>query len=87
MSYQTYGEILPRNTSQQVKLNKKHINNIDDLYRGCVVFWEGHVGIMIDKVKCIHANAFHMKTITEPLIEIINRMDRNFKIVKMMDFN
>ena len=87
LSYQTYGEIIPRNTSQQVQLKKKCIKDIDDLKRGCVVFWKGHVGIMIDKFNCIHANAFHMQTKTEPLNQIINRIDKEFEITKMMDFN
>jgi cell wall-associated NlpC family hydrolase len=87
LSYQTYGENIPRNTSQQVKLKKKHINDFDDLKRGCVVFWKGHVGIMIDEFNCIHANAFHMQTKIEPLNHIINRMGKNFNIIKMMDFN
>jgi len=87
LSYQTYGENIPRNTSEQVKLKKKIIRDIKDLKRGCVVFWKGHVGIMIDKLNCIHANAYHMKTVTEPLIDIIDRMDKDHQIVKMMDFN
>ncbi len=87
LSYQTYGEDIPRNTSQQVKLKKKHIKNIEDLKRGCVVFWEGHVGIMIDKFNCVHANAYHMQTKIEPLLDIINRNGKKNQIVKMMDFN
>lgn len=87
LSYQTYGENIPRNTSQQVKLKKKNIKGIDDLRRGCVVFWKGHVGIMVDKFNCIHANAFHMQTKTEPLNQIIDRIGKDFDITKMMDFN
>ena len=87
LSYQTYGENIPRNTSQQIKLKKKHIKNVDDLKRGCVVFWKGHVGIMIDKFNCIHANAFHMKTKIEPLNQIISRIAKDSDISKMMDFN
>ena len=87
LAYQTYGEILPRNTSNQINLKKPIVTNFDKLKRGCVIFWEGHVGIMIDKVNCIHANAYHMKTVTEPLIDIINRMDKDHQIVKMLDFN
>ena len=87
LAYQTYGEILPRNTSEQVNLKKPNINIIDKLKRGCVVFWKGHVGIMVDKFNCIHANAYHMKTVTEPLVDIISRMDEDHQIVKMMDFN
>jgi hypothetical protein len=87
LSYQTYGENIPRNTSQQVNLKKKCIKNTDNLKRGCVVFWKGHVGIMIDKFNCIHANAFHMQTKIEPLNQIINRIGKEFEITKMMDFN
>ena len=87
LSYQTYGENIPRNTSQQVKLKKKHISYVGDLKRGCVVFWKGHVGIMIDHFNCIHANGFHMQTRIEPLNQIINRIGKDFNIIKMMDFN
>ncbi len=85
LSYQAYGKNIPRNTSQQIKLKKKNIENINNLKRGCVIFWSGHVGIMIDNLNCIHANAFHMQTKTEPLSQIIDRSDHN--IIKMMDFN
>jgi hypothetical protein len=87
LSYQTYGKNIPRNTSQQIQLKKKLIKDVDYLKRGCVVFWKGHVGIMIDKFNCIHANAFHMQTKTEPLNQIINRIGKDFNITKMMDFN
>jgi len=87
LSYQTYGETLPRNTSQQMQFKKKNIKSINNLKRGCVIFWKGHVGIMIDSLNCIHANAFHMKTKTEPLFQIIARMGEEFNVIKMMDFN
>ena len=87
LAYQTKGEILPRNTSDQVNLDKPYITIIDKLKRGCVIFWKGHVGIMVDRFNCIHANSYHMKTITEPLFDIINRTNEDNPIVKMMDFN
>ena len=87
LSYQTYGQNIPRNTSDQINVDKPNISEIDNLRRGCVIFWEGHVGIMVDKFNCIHANAYHMKTVTEPLVDIISRMDEDQQIVKMMDFN
>ncbi len=87
LSYQTYGEDIPRNTSEQIKLKKNHIRAINDLRRGCVVFLKGHVVIMIDKFNCVHANAFHMQTKIEPLSEIVKRTGKDFKIIKMMDFN
>ena len=87
LSYQTYGENIPRNTSDQLNINKEIITNLRKLNRGFVVFWEGHVSIMTDNVNCIHANAFHMKTIIEPLEVVMDRMKNDYKIVKIMNFN
>ena len=87
LTYQTYGEILPRNTSDQVNLEKLNVTSIDELDRGHVIFWKGHVGIMVDRLNCIHANAYHMKTKTEPLFDIINRTNKDNQIIKLMDFN
>lgn len=87
LSYQTYGENIPRNTSDQIKIQKKNIPHINQLERGCVVFWKGHVGIMVDKLNCIHANAFHMKTVIEPLHNVIFRNKEKYQIIKMMNFN
>ena len=87
LCYETFGEILPRNTSDQVKVNKKVINDFNQLDRGKVIFWQGHVGIMTDKLNCIHSNAFHMKTIIEPIKKIIERMNNEDKITKILDFN
>lgn len=44
------------------------------LRRGDLVFWEGHVGIMRNATELLHANAFHMRTVIEPLAETIARM-------------
>ena len=87
LSYATSGEAIPRNTSDQVKLQKKTIASSTNLHRGAVVFWEGHVGIMTDHLNCIHANAFHMKTVIETLQNIRNRIEKNNKLIKILDFN
>lgn len=87
LSYQAYGQNIKRNTVDQIKLPKQVIFNINDLRRGFVVFWRGHVGIMTDSINCIHANAFHMETIIEPLNEIVDRMKNESSIIKMMNFN
>ena len=86
LSYQTYGENIPRNTVDQVKVMKKVITDKEKLFRGCVIFWDNHVGVMTDNLNCIHSNAYHMKTIIEPLDIIVSRMGRS-KILKIMDFN
>lgn len=35
--------------------------------RGDLIFWKGHVGIMSDADTLLHANAFHMACVQEPL--------------------
>ena len=47
---------------------------LDSLARGDLVFWKGHVGIMIDGLMMIHANAFHMLVCVEPLPEAAERI-------------
>ena len=87
LSQEAYGRNIPRNSIDQVESNRKIITKLNNLFRGCVVFWRGHVALMIDNLNCIHANAFHMKVIIEPLHEVINRMPENNKIIKILDFN
>lgn len=50
--------------------------NFDSLDRGDLVFWPGHVGIMSDGVMLLHANAFHMSVVTEPLSNAVERISR-----------
>jgi hypothetical protein len=38
------------------------------------VFFPGHVGIMADGRQLLHANAFHMATVVEPLDDVIDRL-------------
>ncbi|MEW5424417.1 NlpC/P60 family protein [Amorphus sp. 3PC139-8] len=42
--------------------------------RGDLLFWPGHVGIMLDADRLLHANAFHMMTAIEPVAEAIARI-------------
>lgn len=44
-----------------------------DLRRGDIVFFPGHVGIMVDETRLLHANATHMSTVIEPLAQMMQR--------------
>ena len=87
LSYQTYGENIPRNSFDQSLLNKEKIKNNETLKRGFTIFWKGHVGIMLDETNCIHANAFHMEVTKEPLVDILERTEKDNPIIKIMNFN
>lgn len=45
------------------------------LERGDLVFWDGHVGIMLDAARLLHANVFHMQTEVELLHEATARIE------------
>jgi cell wall-associated NlpC family hydrolase len=47
------------------------------LARGDLVFWKGHVGIMRESRTLLHANGWHMKVVSEPLIKARHRIAAN----------
>ncbi|MFQ1699354.1 C40 family peptidase [Loktanella agnita] len=44
------------------------------LQRGDLIFWKGHVGMMVDGETLVHANAHHMATAYEPINKAIARI-------------
>lgn len=44
------------------------------LQRGDLIFFPGHVGIMVDGTNMLHANAYWMTTLVEPLPDAIKRL-------------
>ena len=42
--------------------------------RGDLMFWKGHVAIVVDDKTIVHANAFHMATVRESLAEAVKRI-------------
>ncbi len=43
--------------------------------RGDLVFWRGHVAMMLDDAAIIHANGHHMAVVAEPLAEAAARIE------------
>jgi hypothetical protein len=67
----------PRDSDMQAKLGiaLEVGPDLKGLVRGDLVFWKGHVAIMVDAEHIIHANAHHMKVAIEPLREAVSRID------------
>ena len=57
-------------------MQEKAFDHIDPATRrrGDLVFWNGHVGILLDEKTLIHANAHHMTVAVEPLDRAIARI-------------
>ena len=77
----------PRDTDMQEIFVTNEVKYEKDLKAGDLVFWKGHVAMMIDNSNIIHANAFHMKTAIEPLSTAKKRiLKSNGKIKKLGRF-
>lgn len=62
----------PRDTDMQAAIGSAVEGNA--LRRGDLVFWKGHVAMMLDETRMIHANAHHMRVEIESLSEAIERI-------------
>jgi cell wall-associated NlpC family hydrolase len=49
-------------------------NDLSDLRRGDLIFWEGHIAIVSERGSLVHANAFHMAVAIEPIAEAVARI-------------
>lgn len=67
------GRTCPRDTDMQQANLGEPIQD-DHPRRGDLVFWKGHVAMMLDETLMIHANAHHMAVAIEPLAEAIARI-------------
>lgn len=71
----------PRDTDMQERGLGKALAEGTPLRRGDLVFWKGHVGIMLDAERLLHANAHHMMTVAEPLAETVARAEGRGSVV------
>ncbi len=70
------GFSFPRNTTDQFNyLKNKSLNNIE---RGCLIFWHGHVAIAVDKKNIIHSNAYHLSVVIENFREARKRIKTDY---------
>ncbi len=76
MALAAAGIAAPRDSDLQEMLGEAVAvaEDLSGLKRGDLVFWAGHVGIMLDETRLIHANAHHMRTEIEPLTETVARI-------------
>jgi hypothetical protein len=73
IALQAAGVPCPRDTYvQETAIGK--MSPLNDLKRGDLIFWKGHVAIARDATTLIHANGHHMMVATEPAAEAIARI-------------
>ena len=77
LAYAACGISAPRDSDMQFQWFGEPLANWDtpnQLHRNDLIFWRGHVGIMLDPHTLLHANAHHMAVAQEPLPEAIQRI-------------
>jgi len=68
------GILSPRDSGPQSGSIGKALPLDAPLKRGDLVFWKGHVGIMQDSVTLLHATAYSMSVMSEPLATTVARV-------------
>jgi cell wall-associated NlpC family hydrolase len=68
------GRTAPRDSDMQAELLGAPLPARARLRRGDLVFWKGHVGIMLDGATLLHANAHHMAVVAEPMAAAVARI-------------
>ena len=77
---ETGGFSAPRDTDMMETVlgaARELTDGLGGLQRGDLVFWKGHVGVMLDATRIVHANAFHMRVVIEPLREAADRIAKS----------
>jgi cell wall-associated NlpC family hydrolase len=64
------GRACPRDADQQAGLGRP-IGH--ELTRGDLACWNGHIGVMVDQSRLLHATSHHMATVIEPLADVVAR--------------
>ena len=76
-AFQAAGLAAPRDSDMQSAELGQPVevsDTYDGVLRGDLIFWRGHVGIMLDSIMMVHANAHHMMVAVEPLPEAATRI-------------
>ncbi len=73
VSLQAAGIECPRDSDMQFAELGRTVT-IDNVQRGDLVFWKGHVGIMLDSVTLLHANGHHMMVVKESFAGAVARI-------------
>jgi cell wall-associated NlpC family hydrolase len=68
------GTFSPRDTDMMETALGEFVPLASPLRRGDLIFWKGHVGVMLDATRLLHANAFFMEVTAEPLTAARDRI-------------
>lgn len=68
------GQDCPGDTDMQQSALGQDVTQDGDYRRGDLLYWKGHVAMVVDAGTLIHANGTHMSVVYEPISAAINRI-------------
>ena len=76
IAYEFAGLACPRDSDMQQSLAGRALDlgGMEEMQRGDLVFWPGHVAIMVDDAMLLHANARDMAVSVEPFFAAVTRI-------------
>ena len=80
--WRRFGINLPRDSKDQQQA--AGWQTVSEPRAGDLVFWSGHVGLMVDEACVLHANAHAMRTSIEPLEAVHSRTDQSHYTIRRM---
>ena len=84
MYYLYNNKFFPRDTKDQIKI-KKECKNSNNLKKGNIIYWKGHVAVCINSKKLIHAYGPRKKVLTMNIKNTIKIIEKtaNLKVKKI----
>jgi cell wall-associated NlpC family hydrolase len=80
-SLQAAGVASPRDTDMMEQSLGRTVLR-ENVRRGDLIFWKGHVGVMRDSETLLHANAYYMQVTSEPLAAAVERIAKPVTTIK-----
>jgi len=74
LSLAALGQECPRDSDMQMADLGEDVGSLGSYKEGDLLFWKGHVAIVLDAEHIIHANAYHMRVDIEPISNAIARI-------------
>jgi len=84
MYYLYNNKYFPRDTKDQIKI-KKGPKNLNNLKKGNIIYWKGHVAVCINSKKLIHAYGPRKKVLIMNIKNTIKIIEKtaNLKVKKI----
>ncbi len=74
VAFHAAGRECPPDSDLQERMDGESLSENATPERGDLLFWKGHVALVVDKGTLIHANAHHMLVVDEPIESAVARI-------------